>query len=502
MAKGDKVLLSPGFIANCVPVYERERMENIRRNNEVCKSLGVKRITPASVGLVQHKRSTAKAKCTKRSNGELDDVDYRPQDDEDDRVDSDSSDSFEKEIIEMPLGGQPPNSYPEPQCGDNVMSERVTRSTPQSDMDSQSLLPPITQPQREGLPKKNVAINRRTRGPTRGIKAQRIIDKEGTLPIVIAPQFHAPIGEHAARMASKIGMEVRTHVMDLGVHRWKVVDDIVKAPILQRLTDKFDLQGNPNDVDKIVARQCGRTMSSFSYRLHKKYKELKDTKGEDYARNNPPSYVKPEQWTSLIEKKWSVKKWQARSEQNQKNRTTDKAKHRCKHRCGSKSLPVRVATAESLGVVSALAKVHKSTHFNKNTNEWITPESEVIHDKIEQIEVEQNSQDGAIPLTQEELSIKVFGRKSGYVTGLGMRPSSSSRNIVGHGDNIKYVTQLEQKVQEQVDEIQKQADKIQEQAKGIEAANNKIHELVEAKEEQGKTLASVMDYLKCQGYTG
>ncbi|XP_057484017.1 uncharacterized protein LOC130770553 [Actinidia eriantha] len=318
MAKGDKVLLSPGFIANCVPVYERERMENIRRNNEVCKSLGVKRITPASVGLVQHKCSTAKAKCTKRSNGELDDVDYRPQDDEDDRVDSDSSDSFEKEIIEMPLGGQPPNSYPEPQCGDNVMSERVTRSTPQSDMDSQSLLPPITQPQREGLPKKNVAT----------------------------------------------------------------------------------------------------------------------------------------------------------------------------------------AMQESLGVVSALAKVHKSTHFNKNTNEWITPESEVIHDKIEQIEVEQNSQDGAIPITQEELSIKVFGRKSGYVTGLGTRPSSSSRNIVGHGDNIKYVTQLEQKVQEQADQIQKQSDKIQEQAKGIEAANNKIHELVEAKEEQGRTLASVMDYLKCQGYTG
>ena len=77
------------------------------------------------------------------------------------------------------------------------------------------------------------------------------------------------------------------------------------------MQDKFDLQGNPSDVDKIVARQCGRTMSSFSYRLHKKYKELKDTRGEEYARNNPPSYVKPEQWTSLIEKKWSVKKWQA-----------------------------------------------------------------------------------------------------------------------------------------------------------------------------------------------
>ena len=41
-------------------------------------------------------------------------------------------------------------------CGDDVISKRITRSTPQSDMDNQSLLPPITQPQSEGLPNKNV----------------------------------------------------------------------------------------------------------------------------------------------------------------------------------------------------------------------------------------------------------------------------------------------------------------------------------------------------------
>ena len=54
--------------------------------------------------------------------------------------------------------------------------------------------------------------------------------------------------------------------------------------------------------NKTVARQCGRTMIIFSYRLHKKYKELKDIRGEEYARNNPPSYVKPDPWTNLIEK--------------------------------------------------------------------------------------------------------------------------------------------------------------------------------------------------------
>ncbi|XP_057493800.1 uncharacterized protein LOC130779224 isoform X2 [Actinidia eriantha] len=152
MAKGDKVLLCPGFIATCMPVYERERMENIRRNNEVCRSLGVKRITPSSIGLVQHKCSTAKAK---RSNGELDDVDYRHQDNEDDHDDIDSSDSFEQE---MSLGGRPTHSYPNPQCGDNVMSERVTRSTARSDMDSQSIPTPITKPLSEELPNNNVGL--------------------------------------------------------------------------------------------------------------------------------------------------------------------------------------------------------------------------------------------------------------------------------------------------------------------------------------------------------
>ena len=54
------------------------------------------------------------------------------------------------------------------------------------------------------------AINRCTHGPMRGIETQRVIDIKGTISIVIAPQFHALVGEHAARMAPKFGTEVRT----------------------------------------------------------------------------------------------------------------------------------------------------------------------------------------------------------------------------------------------------------------------------------------------------
>ncbi|KAI8535818.1 hypothetical protein RHMOL_Rhmol10G0203900 [Rhododendron molle] len=75
-----------------------------------------------------------------------------------------------------------------------------------------------------------------------------------------------------------------------------------------------------------------------------------------------------------------------------------------------------------------------------------------------------------------------------------VRPSSSIRTS-GVSVNGEYVTHLKGKVQEQVEKIQEQF--FQEQAEGIEAANNKIDELVEAKEEQGRTLASVME-----GFTG
>ncbi|KAF7140041.1 hypothetical protein RHSIM_Rhsim06G0104000 [Rhododendron simsii] len=333
---------------------------------------------------------------------QVDDPDYILSNDEDDHgYNSESDDSFEQKDIEIPQGGLPAQSHTEPQCGATLISKRVTRSTPHLSMESQASLPPIAQPQNEVLPENNGEINRPTRGPTRGIQAQGLINKQGKLPVPIPQLFRAPVGKHAAQLASRIGVEVRTHVIDVGVPRWKAVDESVKAPILQRIMDKFDLQGDPIDVEKAVATQCGRRLSNHNFVLHKKYKKLKETRGEEYARNNPSAGVNPEQWTSLVTKKWTVPKWL----------------------------------------------------------------------------------EAAIPITQEELSVKGLKAKLGYVKGLGIRPSSSIRTV-----NREYVTHLEGKVQEQ-------AEKIQEQGEGIEAANNKI-------EEQGKTLASVMAFLKQQEFTG
>ncbi|KAG5557239.1 hypothetical protein RHGRI_007489 [Rhododendron griersonianum] len=447
MSKGGKVLLQPGFLStHFIPDYERKRNEKIKRNNKICESHVVKSIATPFVGSVQQRKRVT-AENGKRTRVELEDDGYRLSHDEDDPGhDSESVDSFEQYFTK-------------------------------------------------------VLTVRRTRGPTRGKLAQRVIDKDGRLKVPIPPQFRAAVGQHASKLASKIGFEVRTHVMYLGVRRWKALDDSVKGPILQRLTDKFDLQGDPIDVDKAVATQCGQRISNYTYKLKKKYDKLVKAKGAEYARSNPPGGVKPEQWTSLIDKKWNDKKWQKQSKANTNNRSDKKSKHRC----GSKSLPVRVVEMMegTDGVVPSLEKIYKSTHFNADTNEWISPECEDIHDEIVRIEAEHNYQDGAVPITQEKLSVKVFKAKSGYLKGLGMRPSSTVRStIVGSVNNNEYVTHLEKKVDEQDELIQEQGEKIQAQAEGIEAANATIAELVEAKEQQGRALASVLEYLKNQGYTG
>ncbi|KAI8526180.1 hypothetical protein RHMOL_Rhmol13G0288900 [Rhododendron molle] len=457
-------MLQPNFLATHYKThYERIRDEKVKRNNEVLESLGVMKLATSMMGSARLRCANANGKRGRAD--QVDDPDYILSDDEDGHgYNSECDDSFEQEDIEIPLGGLPAQSHTEPQCGATLISERVTRSTPHPSMESQASLPPIAQPQNEVLPENNGEINRPTRGPTQGIQAQRLIDKKGKLPVPIPQLFRAPVGKHAAQLASRIGVEVRTHVIDLGVHRWKAVDESVKAPILQRIMDKFDLQGDPIDVEKAVATQCGRRMSNHNFALHKKYKKLKETRGEEYARNNPPAGVNPEQWTSLVTKKWTVPKW---------------------------------LMHDNGGVVPAVAKMYKSTHFNEDTQKWISSESKAFYDKMVQIETEHNAQEGAIPITQEELSVKGLKARSGYVKGLGIRPSSSIRTVKG-----EYVTHLEGKVQDQAKKIQDQAEKIQEQAEGIEAANNKIEELALAKQEQGKTLASVMAFLKQQGFTG
>ncbi|KAL7183222.1 hypothetical protein ACSBR1_041831 [Camellia fascicularis] len=63
-----------------------------------------------------------------------------------------------------------------------------------------------------------------------------------------------------------------------------------------------------------------------------------------------------------------------------------------------------------------------------------------------QTQAEHLSQTGAIPLTPGELSVKVLKPRSGYVKGLGMRPSSSMNTTIALVENSDHVQHLEMQI--------------------------------------------------------
>ncbi|CAL5427492.1 unnamed protein product [Camellia sinensis] len=148
---------------------------------------------------------------------------------------------------------------------------------PGQEVGTQPLPPHNVQPAHEVTASSSVAPHdKRGRGPTRDIQDQRIVEKDGMMVVPVPEQFHAPVGDQASKLASKIGIE-----------------------------DQFDLQGNSSDVARTLNTQFGRRLSTFTYRLHKQYKQLKDARGEEYVRSHPPASVTLNQWTSLIDKKWN-----------------------------------------------------------------------------------------------------------------------------------------------------------------------------------------------------
>ena len=84
-----------------------------------------------------------------------------------------------------------------------------------------------------------------------------------------------------------------------------------------------------------------------------------------------------------------------------------------------------------------------------------------------QTQADHLSQPGSIPLTAEELSIKVLKPRSGYVKGLGMRPSSSIRRTTTiYAETYDYVKRLKMQIETQKEQIQMQNNKIEDLVKG------------------------------------
>ncbi|KAL7161892.1 hypothetical protein ACSBR2_042384 [Camellia fascicularis] len=174
-----------------------------------------------------------------------------------------------------------------------------------------------------------------------------------------------------------------------------------------------------------------------------------------------------------------------------------------KHRCGSKSLSVRVheATIANGGQLPELPCVYKSTHFNDVTKQWISLECKKNYDNMIKIQAEHCFQPSVVLITLEELSLKELKPRSGYVKGLGLRHSFSVRTTSASIDS-DYVRRLEMEIQEQKKEIQSQKEEITAQKHEIQAQNKEIGKMNRSIEEHLEMTSSIMEFLKKQGFKG
>ncbi|KAL7262577.1 hypothetical protein ACSBR1_000857 [Camellia fascicularis] len=156
---------------------------------------------------------------------------------------------------------------------------------------------------------------------------------------------------------------------------------------------------------------------------------------------------------------------------------------------------VILQTSANGGQLPELPRVYKSTHFNDVTKQWISPECEKNYDIMIKIQAEHYSQPSMVPITPEELSVKVLKRRSGYVKGLGLRLSFSVRTTNASTDS-GYVSCLEMEIQEQKEEITTQKHEFQAQKEEIQSQNSVIGKMNESLEEHLEMTSSIMEFLK------
>ena len=75
----------------------------------------------------------------------------------------------------------------------------------------------------------------RARGMTRGLGVRGLVEKHGKLPVCIALEFCDPVGEHAGKLASQIGVQVRMNLSTTKAYSWKNVDSSEKEAIIQNV---------------------------------------------------------------------------------------------------------------------------------------------------------------------------------------------------------------------------------------------------------------------------
>ncbi|XP_028091913.1 uncharacterized protein LOC114292202 [Camellia sinensis] len=159
------------------------------------------------------------------------------------------------------------------------------------------------------------------------------------------------------------------------------------------------------------------------------------------------------------------------------------------HTAGSKAFrKVQYDERDKDGKELGLVDLYHKTHFSQKRQAWVHNEAEIRHKKLKERENEA-IEDGSGPLSDEQLSIEVFGRKSGYISGLGRGPKPSTTTS---GRRTRAALEIEN------EETRRE---LEEQRRINEELNARVHNLESNSVEVNAKLDLVLQQISRGGFT-
>ncbi|CAL5359475.1 unnamed protein product [Camellia sinensis] len=265
---------------------------------------------------------------------------------------------------------------------------------------------------------------KRVRGPTRGKNSSRLISQHGgkKLFVGVSIERRTFVGLNATKAANELGAQIRLQAPLQGTKNWEDVPPVIRAAIVQSLRDKFEIEGYDESPlpQEIIDTKATHLFKGWRYHMHEHYKELVKEGTDPYSK--PFVGVSEEDWRYMIDEVFLGDTHKERSTRNIANRK----KLPYNHTMGSRSFSAAISIEGiETGKEPHIVDFFKTSHWSKKKKDWIEPVCAELYEKMDQLR-EESSQPGATPLTQEEITVQVLGKRSGYLRGFGVGPKPSS----------------------------------------------------------------------------
>ncbi|XP_060216626.1 uncharacterized protein LOC132644087 [Lycium barbarum] len=239
----------------------------------------------------------------------------------------------------------------------------------------------------------------------------------GKITIMIPDDIDRAVGSGARDIVNYSGLIMRTYI-SFREGKWQnIVLKYGEAMWLQ-VQNKFEVCGGLREhkLQGFVISSMQRLVRAWKAQLHTDY--LRYSTDEDRLSHRPED-VQLEDWKYLV-KYFGSEEFKVVSERNKRNR----AKQITKHACGTRSFAeVEESTRDPVSAEKDKPdKVWEIQHTRKNVNGervWLDSKSQQIHGQLQQLVVEQQSEEVGYPMTREEMYSSILGQRSGYVRGFG-----------------------------------------------------------------------------------